>query len=85
MTLAMADNSSGAASASAMNDAMTSGVAGSISMPPTISWSSWSRKLEPGRDAEVAAAAADRPEKVRVRLGVHPENPAVGGHDVGSQ
>ena len=28
-------------------------------------------ELEPGRDAEVAAAAADRPEQVGVRLGVH--------------
>ena len=42
-------------------------------------------ELEPGRDAEVAAAAADRPEQVRVRLGVHAQELAVGGHDLGGQ
>ena len=43
MTFAIVDSSSGAASAAAMNPAMVSGVAGRISMPPTISGSSWSR------------------------------------------
>ena len=43
MMLAMVDSSSGAASASAMNPAITSGVAGRISMPPTIVWT-WCRR-----------------------------------------
>ena len=41
--------------------------------------------LEAGRDAEVAAAAADRPEQVRVVLGVDAEQLAVRGHDLGGQ
>ena len=40
---------------------------------------------EAGRDAEVAAATADRPEQVRVMLGVDAKELAVGGHDVGRQ
>ena len=42
-------------------------------------------ELEAGRDAEVAAAAADRPEEVRVRLGVRAQELAVRGHDLGGQ
>ena len=42
-------------------------------------------ELERGRHAEVAAAAADRPEEVRVRRGVHAERLAVGGDDVGGE
>ena len=37
------------------------------SIPPTIVGDLVQPELEPGRDAEVAAAAADRPEQVRVR------------------
>ena len=43
------------------------------------------REPEPGRDAEVAAAAADRPEQVGLVLGVHAVELAVGGHDLGGQ
>ena len=39
-------------------------------------------ELEPGRDAVVAAAAADRPEQVGMRLGVHAKELAVGGYHV---
>jgi len=42
-------------------------------------------QLEPGRDAEVAAAAADRPEQVGMGVGVHPQLLAVGGHHLGGQ
>jgi hypothetical protein len=42
-------------------------------------------ELEPRRDAEVAAAAPDRPEQLRMRLGIGPEQPAVRGHHVGGQ
>jgi hypothetical protein len=44
MTLAMVDRSSGAAWASAMSAAMTSGVAGRKSIPPTMVSTSCSRK-----------------------------------------
>jgi hypothetical protein len=37
---------------------------------------------EPGRDAEVAAPSADGPEQVGIRLGVHPQELAVGRDDV---
>ena len=40
---------------------------------------------EPRDDAEVPAAAADRPEQVRVRRLVHAEHLARGGHDVRGQ
>ncbi len=40
---------------------------------------------EARRDAEVAASAADRPEQVRVMLGVDAQELAVGGHDVGRE
>ena len=42
-------------------------------------------ELESRRDAEVAAAPADRPEEVGVRLGVHAEDLAVGGDDLGGE
>ena len=41
--------------------------------------------LEACGDAEVAAATADRPEQVRLRLGVHAQELAVGRDDVGGQ
>ena len=46
---------------------------------------SCSRKLEPRHDAEVAAAAADRPEQVGLVLGVDAEELAVGGDDLGRE
>jgi hypothetical protein len=39
---------------------------------------------EPGHDAEVAAAAADRPEQVRLVVGVDDADAAVGRHDLGA-
>ena len=42
-------------------------------------------ELEAGRDPEVSAAAADRPEQVRVGLCVHAQQLAVRGHDLGGQ
>src|SRR6266542_1654030 len=41
--------------------------------------------LEAGGDTEVAPAAADRPEQIRMVLSVGPQEPAVGGDDVGGQ
>ena len=38
--------------------------------------------LKARRDAKVAAAAAYRPEKVRVRLGIDAQQLSIGGHDV---
>ncbi len=42
-------------------------------------------ELEPGRDSEVTAAAADRPENVRMCLGVGAQDLAVRGHDLSGQ
>ena len=42
-------------------------------------------ELEAGHDPEVAAAATDGPEQVRVVVGVDPQALAVGGHDVGGE
>src|SRR5215203_3084584 len=76
ITLAMVESSSGAASASATNEATTSGVAGRILMQ-TI--------LEPGNHSEVPSAAPDRPEKIRMRLCIHAQEFPVSHHDLGSQ
>ena len=70
MTLAMVDSSSGAASAAAMKPATVSAVAGRMSIPPTTVSTVVQPELEPGHHAEVAAAAADRPEQVRIVVGV---------------
>ena len=42
-------------------------------------------ELEARDDAEVAAAAADRPEEVRVALVVDLQDPAVGEDDLGGE
>jgi hypothetical protein len=42
-------------------------------------------ELEPRGDAEVPAAAADRPEQVRVVLGIDVQELAVRGHDLGGE
>ena len=41
--------------------------------------------VEARDDAEVAAAAPDRPEEVRMTVGVDLEDAAVGGHDLGGE
>ena len=41
--------------------------------------------LEAGHDAEVAAAAADRPEQVRLVLGVDASELSIGRHDLGGE
>src|SRR5437867_2653944 len=40
--------------------------------------------LEPGRDTKIATAA-DRPEQIRVSLGIRVKELAIGCHNVGSQ
>ena len=42
-------------------------------------------ELETGGHAEVASAAPDRPEEIRVGLGVRAQELAVGGHNFGRQ
>ncbi len=84
MTFAIVDSSSGAASAAAMNPATSR---------PWRAGRACRRDrrrpgqavLEPGRDAEVAAAAADRPEQVRVDARVDTEHLAIGGDDLGGE
>ena len=64
MTLAMVDSSSGAASAAAMNPATMSGGRGQDQHAADDLGQRVQPEPEPRRDAEVAAAAADRPEQV---------------------
>ena len=85
MTFAIVLSSSGAAAAAAMKPATTSGVAGRTRIPPTTPLEGMEREREAGDDAEVAAAAANRPEQVRVRIGVDLESLAVGGDDLDAQ
>ena len=54
-------------------------------MPPVNCDDVVQLEAQPRDDAEVAAAAADRPEQVGVPLGVDLQHPAVGGHDLGRQ
>ena len=42
-------------------------------------------ELQPGHDAEVASPTTDRPEEVRLRVGVGAHESPVGGHDVGGE
>ena len=67
MTLAIVDSSSGAASAAAMKPGDRLGRRRQDEHPADDRRQLVQPELEPGRDAEVAAAAADRPEQVRVR------------------
>ena len=85
MTFAIVESSSGAASAAAMKPAIVSGVAGRTSSPPDDGVDRMEPVPEPSGDAEVAAAAADRPEQVRVRVAVGAHELAVRGHDVGRE
>ena len=84
MMFAIAESSSGAASASVTNPAITAGVAGRISIPPRIV-ELVQPVPEPGRDAEVAAAAPDRPEQIRVCLGIDVQQLAVGRDELGGE
>ena len=85
MTLAMPESSSGAASAASHEGVDRVGRRGQDQHPADDRADLLEPEAEPGRDAEVAAAAADRPEQVRVRLGVHAEELAVGGDDLGGE
>ena len=85
MTLAIVESSSGAASASATNDAITSAVAGQDQHAADDRADAVQAELQAGHDAEVAAAAADRPEQVGMVLGVGAHELAVCRHDVGGQ
>ncbi len=42
-------------------------------------------KLERGNDTEIAAAASQRPEQIRVLVLRGPQLPAIGRHDLGSE
>ena len=64
ITLAIVESPSGAARPRRMNPATVAGVAGRTSIPPDDLADRLEPELEPRRDAEVAAAAADRPEQV---------------------
>ncbi len=85
ITFAIVESSSGAASASAMNAGDHVGRRRQEQHPADHRVDGMEPELEPGDDTEVAAAATDRPEQIRLRLGVHPSHTTVGGHDVGGQ
>ena len=85
ITLAIDESSSGAASASAMKPSIVSTVAGRKQHAADHGVERVQREPEPGRDAEVAAAAADRPEQVGFVLGVHAVQLAVRRHDLRGQ
>ena len=85
MTLAIVESSSGAASALGEERRDHVGRRGEDQHAADDRADMVQAELQAGHDAEVAAAAADRPEQVRVVLGVRAEQLAVGGHDVGGQ
>ena len=85
MTFAIADSSSGAASAAC--DEARDDVRGrrEEQHPADDPVELLQPELQPGGDAEVAAAAADRPEEVRVAGGVGEDDPAVRGDQLGRE
>ena len=85
MTFAIVDSSSGAACASAMNAAITSRRRGQDQHAAEDRADLVQPELEARRDAEVAAAPADRPEQVGVVVGIDAQQLAVGGHDLGGE
>ena len=54
-------------------------------MPPTTEIDFVQPELEAGRDAEVASAAADRPEEVRMRFRIHMQELAICSDDFSGQ
>jgi hypothetical protein len=79
--LAIADSSSGAASASAMNVWARR----QDQCPADDLFDGVQAELEAGRNTEVAPAAADGPEEVRMRLGVRVQQLAVGRDHLSGQ
>ena len=85
MTLAMVESSSGAASASATNEAMTSGVAGNSSMPPTT-WSSWcSRNWKRVATPKLPPPPRMAQKRSGCGVGVSAQEAAIGCHNVGGK
>ena len=85
MTLAIVESSSGASSAAAMNPAIVSGVAGRMSIPPTIDGTDWSRNLN-----RVATPKLPPPPRIAQNrsgsvVGVDRSDGAVGRHDLGGE
>ena len=70
---------------SAAKPAITSGVAGRISGPPMKDGSGWSLNLNRVDDAEIAAAAAQRPEQLGMVARVGDDDIALGGHHFGGE
>ena len=85
MTLAIVDSSSGAAVGRRDEPGDRVRRRRQDSIPPTIAADAREPEPEAGHDAEVAAAAADRPEEVGLVVGVDARAPAVGGHDLGGE
>ena len=83
--MAIVESSSGAASAAATNPAIVSGGRRQDQQPADDTRQLVQPELEPRHDAEVAAAATDRPEEVRLVLLVDDADGPVGGHDLGGQ
>ena len=84
-TFAIAESSSGAASAAATKPASVSGVAGSDEHAADHGVDGMEPELEARRDAEVAAPAADRPEESGSVLRVDAPRAPVGGDDLGGE
>jgi hypothetical protein len=85
MMLAMVDRSSGAASASATEAGDDLGRGGEYERPPDDGVHGVQPVTQSCRDTEVAAATADRPEQIRVRLGIGAADLAVGGDHLRGQ
>jgi hypothetical protein len=85
MTLAMVESSSGAASAQLDVRGEELGGGREHQHPAYDRVELVEPEPEPGGHPEVAAAAADGPEQVRVGLGVHVQDAAVRRHDLGGQ
>ena len=85
MTLANADSSSGAPSASATNAEITSAVAGRISSPPTTVSTACSRNRNRVATPKLPPPPQDRPEQLGMGLGVDLKDLPVRGDHLGRE
>ena len=84
-TLAIVESSSGAASAASRKPVITSGVAGSIIIPPTISEISWSRSVKRVATPKLLSPPRSAQKRSGSDSSRHLDHLAIGGHQLNGE